>query len=60
MSGLTVVRMDEASWKEKGGKIKVEMDEVSTNARTLGIRSWWVTARNREVWKAVLEAAEIQ
>lgn len=65
-----MVRMNEASTskkllcmvpgRKKGGKTKAEMDGVSANAKTQRIRNLRATARDREVWKAVLKAGKTQ
>jgi hypothetical protein len=47
LEGLREVGRPRARWR----------DEVGTEARMLGIRSWWAKAMNREDWMELLKEA---
>jgi hypothetical protein len=34
------------------------MDEVTKDAERLGVRNWRIKARNRDVWRRLLESAK--
>uniref|UniRef100_T1GP53 Uncharacterized protein n=1 Tax=Megaselia scalaris TaxID=36166 RepID=T1GP53_MEGSC len=46
-------------YQKKGRPRTRWSDAISRDARTIGIPNWRTTAKNREVWKAAIDKAEL-
>jgi hypothetical protein len=50
--------LDKPRGQKASGKTKPQMDGVMRDEDRLGVRNWWIRAKDRDGWRRLLESAK--